>query len=251
MDSISVTIITFNEEENIRECLESVGWADEIVVVDSGSRDRTVHICREYTDRVFIEEWKGYGRQKNMALERATGKWVLSIDADERVTPGLREEIEEILKGRAQDMDGFYIPRKNLFLGRWIRHCGWYPDYTLRLFRKGKGRFVEREVHEAVSVDGKVGYLKNPLEHHTYRSIGDYLKRMDRYSTLSAREMMREGRGAGPLDLLIRPWLTFMKMYLLRLGFLEGYRGLILSILYSIYTFSKYAKLWEMKRGKG
>lgn len=251
MDSLSVVIITLNEEENIGGCLQSVAWADEIVVVDSGSTDRTVDICRKYTDKVFVEGWKGYGRQKNLAIERVKGGWILNVDADERVTPGLREEIEDVLRGKRSGYDGFYIPRKNFFMGRWIKRCGWYPDYTLRLFKKGKGCFNERKVHEAVRVEGDTGYLKHPLEHYTYKGVSDYLRRMERYSSLAAEEMLKEGKKTGLFDLLIRPGLTFLKMYLLKLGFLEGYRGLILSGLYASYTFSKYARLWEMGRGGG
>lgn len=249
MQELSVTIITLNEEGNIRECLESVKWADEIVVSDSGSTDRTIDICREYGAKVFQDEWLGFGRQKNLCIERASNDWILNIDADEMVTPLLREEIERVLEDRG-GCDGFYIPRKSFFLGRWIRHCGWYPDYNLRLFKKGKGRFNEREVHEAVELNGRVGYLGNPLEHYTYKSISDFLERMDRYSTLSAKEMFKEGKRVGLFDILFRPELTFFKMYILKRGFLEGYRGLILSGLYASYTLSKYVKLWEMSRKK-
>ncbi|MFQ5587049.1 MAG: glycosyltransferase family 2 protein, partial [Thermodesulfobacteriota bacterium] len=219
MEKLSVTIITLNEEENIRDCLESVRWAEEVVVSDSGSSDGTVSICGEYDARVFSDEWLGFGKQKNLCIDRASHDWILNIDADERVTPGLRGEIERVVRAPSRGgkgrIDGYYIPRKNFFLGRWIRHGGWFPDYNLRLFRKGKGRFKEREVHEAVVVKGGVGYLKQPLEHYTYRSISGYLKRMDRYSTLAAREMLKRGRRAGFADLVFRPELTFMKMYLL------------------------------------
>lgn len=245
MNKLSAVIITRDEERNIRECLESIKWVDEIVVVDSESADRTVDICREYTGKVFVEEWKGFGRQKNAAIERTENEWILNIDADERVVPGLKGEIKRFLEDET-DFDGFYIPRKSFFLGKWIKHCGWYPDYNLRLFKKGKGRFNERGVHESARLDGKIGYLKNPLEHYTYDSISDFLERMDRYSTLSAREMFKDGRRAGFFDILFRPELTFLKMYFMKMGFLEGYRGAILSALYSAYTLSKYAKLWEM-----
>ena len=244
MQKISVTIITLNEEENIRACLESVKWADEILVSDSGSSDRTVEICRAFGAKVFIDEWFGFGRQKNLTAGRTRNNWILNIDADERVTFELREEIEEALK--RNDCAGYKTPRKNFFGGRWIRHCGWYPDYNLRLYRKNAGGFNERAVHEAVQVDGNVGYLKNPLEHYTYRDISDYLKRMDRYSTLAAEEMFKNDRTIGSADLLLRPVFTFLKMFVLQKGFMDGYAGLILSCLYSSYTFSKYAKLWEM-----
>jgi glycosyltransferase involved in cell wall biosynthesis len=246
MNKISVAIITKDEERNIRECLESVKWADEIVVVDNGSTDRTKEICHAYSVRFYSEEWKGYPGQKNSAIDKTGNEWVLSLDADERVTPELRAEIfAEIKKGPAHD--GYYIPRKNFFLGRWIRRCGWFPDHNLRLFRKSRGRFLEREVHERIDVKGTVGYLKNPMEHWTYRTVSDYLTRMERYSTLAAREMSREGREYHLHDALLRPPFTFLQMFLLRAGFLEGYSGFLLSVLYSFYTFLKYSKLKELR----
>ena len=244
MQKVSVTIITMNEEANIQACLESVSWADEILVSDSGSSDRTIEICREYNAKIFNDKWLGFGKQKNLIASRAKNNLVLNIDADERVTPDLRKEIETVLN--QDDCDGYNIPRKNFFGNRWVRYCGWYPDYNLRLYRKDKGSFNERDVHEAVKIDGKVGYLNAPLVHYTYRDISDYLKRMDRYSTLAAEEMLKNGRKVSYLSILSRPIATFLKMFFLQKGFLEGYRGLILSGLYASYTFSKYAKLWEM-----
>ncbi len=249
MEKISVAIITKNEERNIRECLENVKWADEIVVVDNGSTDRTREICAAYSVRFYSEEWKGFSGQKNSAIDKARHEWVLSLDADERVTPELRAEISDTLR-RTPQQDGFFIARKNFFLGRWIRRCGWYPDYNLRLFRKGRGRFLEREVHERIEVAGRAGYLKSPMEHWTYRSIDDYLTRMERYTTLAAREMAREGRRYRLHDALLRPPFTFGQMYFFRAGFLEGYSGFLLSVLYSFYTFLKYSKLRELSQKK-
>ena len=249
VEKISVIIITLNEEENIRGCLESVKWADDIVILDSESTDKTVEICREYTDRVYIEKaWHGFGKQKNLCIEKAKGPWILNIDADERVTPELGKEIVEILSGRQRSCNGFNMPRKSFFLGKWIRYCGWYPDYNLRLFRKNKGLFSESLVHESVKIQGKAEFLRNPLEHYTYKSIDDYLCRMNKYARLAAEEMSRNGKSVNYFDLLSRPLITFLKMFLLRRGFLEGYRGLILSYLYASYTLSKYSKLWEMKK---
>jgi len=246
MMALSVAIITYNEEANIKECLESVKWADEIVVVDSFSTDKTLEICREYTDRVFEKEWSGFSEQKNYAIEHTKNSWILAIDADERVSEGLREEIGEILKS-GPSCDGYFIPRKSYFLGRWIRYGGWYPDYSIRLFRKDKGRFERREVHESVRIDGRTGRLKNPLEHYTYRNLSGYIERMNRYSTLAAREMRKGGRRACLGDIIFRPFFTFIRMYIFQQGFRDGRYGFILSILYSYYTFTKYAKLWEMK----
>ncbi|NWF55788.1 MAG: glycosyltransferase family 2 protein [Syntrophaceae bacterium] len=245
MAKISVAIITHNEERNIRDCLESVNWADEIVVVDNGSTDGTVAICREYGARVFPEDWKGYSAQKNSAIDKTGNEWVLSLDADERVGPELRQEMEDALQGNPP-VDGYWIARKNYFLGRWIRYCGWYPDLNLRLFRRGRGRFSERAVHEKVEVQGKTSTLKHPLVHETYRSLSDFFIRSDRYSTLAAGEMQRQGRKYRWWNLCFRPPLTFLQMYLLRAGFMEGYRGFLLAVLYSHYTFAKYAKLKEL-----
>jgi glycosyltransferase involved in cell wall biosynthesis len=209
---VSVAIITKNEEDNIGGCLESVKWADDIIVVDSGSDDGTADICERYGVRFYTEPWKGFSAQKS-----------------------------------GSEKSGYFIPRKNFFLGRWIRHCGWYPDYTLRLFKKGTGSFGEREVHESLSVRGDTGFLKHPMEHYTYKSISDYLKRLDRYSTLAARELLKEKKRYGMHHIVFRPLYTFFHMYVIRLGFLDGYFGFMLSILYSFYTFSKYTKLRELQ----
>ena len=248
---LSVAMITYNEEDNIRDALESIRWADEIVVVDSQSTDRTQEICREYTDKVYTFEWQGFAHQKSRAVSLTSNPWVLVLDADERVTEGLRDEIISLLGGESQEplLDGYYIARRNYFSGRWMRHGGWWPDYTLRLFRKDRGRFEPREVHECIRVDGRTGHLRHPMEHYTYRDIGDYLRRMDFYSTLAAREMFKAGRRAGILDITLRPLLTFCRMCFLRLGILDGIYGMILAGLYSAYTFSKYSKLWEMWKG--
>jgi len=245
---ISVTIICLNEEANIRDCLESVGWADEIVVSDSGSTDRTREICAEFGALVTSDAWRGFGAQKNLCASRARGEWILNIDADERVTPELRDEILRFVAAGGNGVNGCYVPRRNYFGRRRVRHCGWWPDYNLRLYRAGCGRWLERRVHEAVELTGPAGRLKGPLEHRTYRDVADYLQRMQRYSTLAAEEMREEGRHASVTDLLCRPFFTFFKMYVLKLGFLDGALGVILSALYASYTLSKYAKLWELDR---
>lgn len=243
---MSVVIITRNEEANIRECLESVRWADEIIVIDSGSLDKTAEICREFGVSLFIEPWKGFARQKNSAIEKSTRNWILSLDADERVTPELRDEINAVLQSE-NPKDGYFIARKNFFLGRWIRRCGWYPDYNLRLFQRGKGLFGIREVHEAVELGGVAGHLTYPMEHHTYKSLEDFMERLDRYSTLAAQELFKEKRTYGIQHILFRPLYTFINMYVLRLGFIEGYYGFLLSVLYAFYTFLKYIKLRELQ----
>jgi glycosyltransferase involved in cell wall biosynthesis len=243
---LSVVIITHNEEDNIRECLESVKWADEIIVVDSNSSDKTEEICRSYGITFIQEAWKGFALQKNSAIEKATRDWILSLDADERITPELKKEITAVMES-ADPKDGYFIARKNFFLGRWIKRCGWYPDYNLRLFQKGKGLFGIREVHEAIKINGAAGHLKSPMEHHTYKSLEDFMKRLDLYSTLAAQQMLKEKKIYGILHIIFRPLYTFISMYFLRLGFLEGYYGFILSVLYAFYTFLKYIKLREMQ----
>lgn len=244
---ISIAIITYNEEKNIRSALESVKWADEIVVVDSFSTDRTQEICREYTDKVIHNEFSGYADQKSVAVSMTTQPWVFVLDADERVTDGLRDEIIDLLKSDPSK-DGYYVARKNYFGKRWIRHGGWWPDHTLRLFRREKGTFKSREVHERVVVDGETGYLKNPIEHFTYEDVNDYMQRMQTYSTLSAIELFKKGRRSGILDIVFRPAATFCKMLLLRLGILDGIYGIMLAWLYSVYTYRKYIKLKEMNK---
>jgi glycosyltransferase involved in cell wall biosynthesis len=248
---LSVTIITLNEEANIRRTLESVQWADEIIVLDSGSADRTVPICREFTDRVYHQDWLGFGRQKNAAIDKATGDWVLSLDADEPVEPELAAEIREIMASPAAN-DGYQIPRKTFFLGKWIRHGGWYPDYNLRLFRKGKGRFEERKVHEAIRVDGPVGHTRHAILHYAYPDLQSYLSTINKYSSLAVAVMAEQG--VSPvrttwLNIVFRPVFTFCLKYFFRLGFLDGKHGLVLNIFHSYYVFAKYAKAWEFTKG--
>lgn len=245
MKGLTVIIITYNEEENIRDCLESVRWADEVVIFDSYSNDNTVKICREYTEKIFFNEWLGFGKQKNLCIEKASFDWILNLDADERITPELKGEIQDALN-RDNEYDGYYIARKNYFNKKWIRYGGWYPDFNLRLFKKERGRFKEREVHEKIELEGRTGYFKKPLEHHTYKDIGDFLRRLNKYSTLSARELYKNKKRAGYSDILLRPPFTFFKMYILKRGFFDGYLGLLLALMYSFYTFSKYTKLKEL-----
>lgn len=244
MTRLSVTVITWNEAERLRPCLESVAWADEIVLVDAESTDKTVQVAREFTDRIWVRPWPGFAAQKNFALEQAGGEWVLSLDADEQVTPELRREIEAVI-ARGGSADGYAIPRKNIFWGAWVRHGRLYPDYQRRLFRRGRGRFVERAVHESVEVRGAVGRLQAPLLHHSYRNLEEFLERSNRYSTLAAEEWIRQGQRVRPADFVLRPLGRFLSMYLLRGGFLDGWRGLLLAGLYAHYVFLRTAKVWE------
>jgi glycosyltransferase involved in cell wall biosynthesis len=248
MEKLSVIVITRDEEYNIVECLESVKWVDEIVVVDDFSRDATVEIARRYTDLIFQRKLDGYGRQKNFAIGKATNNWILNIDADERVTLELSEEIRALLGGNKQLLAGYELPYKVFFGSQWIRHGGWYPEYHLRLFQKDKGQFKERLVHEGVEVSGSVGRLQHFVEHYTYRSVSDFIKRMNRYSKLSAEFYYEEGRRVGWVETAFRAWFTFVQMYFLKRGFLDGATGLQLAVLYAFYTFVKYAKLQELYR---
>jgi glycosyltransferase involved in cell wall biosynthesis len=248
MIPVSVVIVTKDEEANIEDALRSAAGAQEIVVVDAFSSDRTVEICRRYTDKVFQHAWDGYARQKQRAVDHAQGPWVLVLDADERISPELRDEMTLALQHT--DYDGFSLPRRNYFLGRWIQHSGWWPDRTLRLFKKDRGGLEDREVHEKVVVNGRVGRLTAPLEHYSYRTISDYIRKMEVYSTLAAQEIRKNAR-PGIFSLLLRPLFTFFKMYVLRLGFLDGVHGLVLAALYGYYTFLKYARAWEQHENTG
>jgi glycosyltransferase involved in cell wall biosynthesis len=246
---LSVAIIAWNEEERLRPCLESVAWADEILLVDAESTDKTVAIAREFTDRVWVRPWPGFATQKNFALEQATGQWILSLDADEQVTPALRQEIEGVLQSRAPAV-GYRIPRRNIFWSEWVRHGGLYPDFQLRLFRRGAGRFVEDAVHESVRVTGPVAPLQEALLHHSYRNLADFVERSNRYSTLAARDWLARGRPVRAADLIFRPLGRFVSMYIMRLGFLDGWRGFLLAVLYADYVFLRMAKAWEAARWK-
>jgi len=244
---LSVTIITLDEEDRLRNCLESVAWADEIVVIDAESTDKTVEIAREFTDRIWTRPWPGFAAQKNFALDQATQPWVLSLDADERVSPDLRMAIQEVC-AHDHGAAGFSIPRKNIFWGSWVRHGRLYPDYQLRLFRRGSGRFVEHSVHESVKVDGPVRRLYAPLTHESYRDLKEFVSRANRYSTLAAQEAVRRGQIVRGRDLLLRPLGRFLSMYVLHRGFLDGWRGLLLASLYAYYVFLRTAKIVEAQQ---
>jgi glycosyltransferase involved in cell wall biosynthesis len=242
---LTATIITLNEEKNIGDCLASLDFVDEIVVVDSGSSDATEAICRANPQvRFERREWHGFGRQKNIAAELASHDWVFNIDADERVTSELRAAI------LAADTDTFFalrVARENYFGKRWIKRCGWYPDYTTRLYDRRKCSFSERSVHESLQCNGGVGTLSGNLKHFTYSGITDYLARMNRYSSLAADEVAKTGKETGVAMLMYKPVFTFFKMYIVKTGFLEGFQGFQLSLLYSMYTFAKYAKARELR----
>ncbi|WP_447979704.1 glycosyltransferase family 2 protein [Candidatus Nitrospira bockiana] len=248
---VSVYVIAYNDEPNMRACLESVSWADELIVVDSHSTDATEKISREFTDRVFQHDFHGFGRLRNEAVAHASHDWVFSLDTDERATPELRDEIYRVI-GAPHAADAYFVPRKNYFLGRWIRHCGWYPDYRQpQLFRRGRLRYRDELVHESFDVDGRVGYLTGHVLQYPFRDLDHYLMKMDRYSDLMASRMVKDGRRFHPHQLVTHPLFTFLKMYVGRRGFLDGMPGLILSGLYAYYAFIKYAKFWELRKEAG
>jgi glycosyltransferase involved in cell wall biosynthesis len=244
--TISVCIIAFNEEADIRECLESVKWADEVIVVDSFSADKTPALAKECGARVVQREWAGHVEQKNFALDQAKSDWILSIDADERVSPELAKEIQEILRVDCPQT-GFSVPRRTWYLGRWIMHGGWYPGRKLRLVRRGRARWGGVNPHDHLYADGPTGALNGDLYHYTYRDITDHLKTIDRFTTISSRELDEQGYALPLAGMLFRPPARFLKMYLLRLGFLDGMAGFILAVLAGYYVFLKYAKLWEIR----
>ena len=245
MEKLSVTIVTLNEERNIRDALESVKWADEIIVVDSGSSDKTVDICKEYTDKVFYNAWPGMNAQKAFARNLTSWEWLLNIDADERISPELAVEIQDVLK-KGGNCDGYFVPRKVYYLGRWIDHSGWYPDYKIRFFRTEKGKWAGIDPHDAVVVDGKVGYLKGNLYHFTYESIEDHISTMNNLTSVAAREYQKRNKKGGILSLVARPPMAFLKKYILKQGFRDGLPGFIIAISSAYYVFLKYSKLWEL-----
>jgi glycosyltransferase involved in cell wall biosynthesis len=284
---LSVVIITYNEEENIGRTLQSVqalvgNGQGEILVVDSGSTDRTIEIAKSHKAKVFVEEWKGYAAQKNSAIEKATGDWILSLDADEALDDDLQkalaglwesmsvheklrseekanpmilndawEEIEKYIDGKSDgDLAGFWIKRKNYFLGRWIKHGGFWPDPKLRLFKRGAGAFEDRAVHEDLKVQGTTAQIKTgALLHYAYPALSGYIDHMNHYSSLGAEmAVAKRKRGFSFLNIVLRPSLTFKYNYILRLGFLDGREGFLLNLYHAIYVLWKYSKVWELTR---
>jgi len=248
-ERISACITAGNEEQNIRRCLESVTWCDEIVVVDSFSTDRTVDICREYTDLVYAHRWLGYIGQKNLIKDLASGEWILFIDADEEISPSLRDEILEEFRGDRQlGFAGYEFPRMVRYQNRWIRHGDWYPDVKLRLFRRDRGRCGGREPHDRILVEGAVRRLRNPMHHYTYTSIEDQVATMNKFSTITVAGQFEDGKRCRLIDLVLRPALRFLRGYLVKAGFLDGIPGLIVATTAAFGVFVKYAKLWERYR---
>ena len=247
MPSVSAIVVCYNEEERIGECLESLRWCDEIVVVDSFSTDRTPEICRRFTDRFIQREWAGYRDQKAFAHSQATGEWVLLADADERVTPELREEIQFCLAEDNGTYAGYAVPRLVHYLDRWWRRGGWYPDYDVRLFRRDSATWGGADPHEKILVNGKIRRLKNPLNHYSYRNIEDHVRRINRFTSIASREARRAGNRWRLSDAILRPMARFLRSYILKRGFLEGFAGFYVAVTAAVYVFLKYAKLWELE----
>ncbi len=244
--SLSIILITRNEERNIAACLDSVRWADEIVVVDAESTDATARKARRYTRKVFVRSWEGYGAAKNFAIQHTTTEWIFWIDADERISDTLREEMKEAIRKSDGIIQAYSMPRKANFLGRWILHCGWYPGRVTRLFRRGSGKFTGAKVHERLETSGEVGKLNSDLLHYTDPTLTGYFEKFNKYTTLASQELAEGKRSFDLGQITIRPLWMFFRMYVLRLGFLDGIQGFILCVLSACYVFTKYAKLWEL-----
>lgn len=247
--TVACVVITKNEEANIQDCLRSAQWANELIVVDAESRDRTVDLAREGGARVLVRPWPGFGLQKNFGMAQASSDWVLILDADERVTQELRDEVRtHIERWRPGTPVAYQIPRRNFFYGAWVRGGGVYPDYQVRLFRRGLAQYNDVAVHENLLVEGEIGTLVGHLDHYTERRIQDHFKKFGLYTTLAAQEKAKKVRTVRWSDLVFRPLVVFLKTYLLKNGFRDGVRGLIVCVFASMYTFVKYAKLWDVTR---
>ena len=246
MPKLSVTVVAKNEAADLGAALASVAWADEIVVVDSHSTDETVAIARQYTDRVVVHDWLGHIEQKNYAAALTSHNWILSLDANERVTPELATELQALKAGEPPEA-AFRIPRVTWHLGRWIRTTDWYPDYQDRFYDRRRARWTGRYVHEALRADGSTGQLAGEIQHYAYRDIADHLETIDRYTTLAARQMREDGRRAGLLQLAGHPPLAFLRNYIARGGIRDGVPGFIISSMNAYYVFLKFAKLRELQ----
>ncbi len=246
LSTLSVFLIVFNEEKNIERCLNSIKWVDEIVIVDSHSTDRTVEICRKYTDKIFSRTFSNYSTQKNFALSHITGGWALSLDADEELTEALSCEIKTILQSNPE-YDGYRIHRTSYIFGREFHFSGTQNDKPIRLFKKGNGEFIQ-PIHEFVSLRGPVGKLKGEINHYTYKDIASYLSRLDRYTTMEAEFLAQKRSRVSVIDLLIRPFAMFLKLYVIRQGFRDGFQGFLFCFFSGWYAFVKYVKYLELLR---
>ncbi len=245
--TISAIIVCFNEEDRIQDCLESVRWCDEIVVVDSYSTDRTPEICLRYTDRFIQRPWTGYREQKAYAHSQASKDWVLLVDSDERVTAELKEEVLNALAAENGQVAGYAVPRLVYYLHRWWRRGGWYPDYDVRLFRRDLVTWGGSDPHEKIHVNGPVRRLSHPLQHYSYRNIDDHMQRINRFTSISSKELRKEGARWRLSDALLRPPVRFCRSYFWKRGFMDGFAGFYVAVTAAVYVFLKYAKLWELE----
>jgi glycosyltransferase involved in cell wall biosynthesis len=244
MNNISAIIITKNEEENITDCLKSINWVDEIILVDAESLDRTIELAKPFTQKIFVNKWDGYVKQKEFAISKVSNEWVLSIDADERVSPALKDEI---INSNENSVDGYYLKRENYFLRKHIKSCGWDNDYQLRLIRKSKTKLTSRLVHEGFTVEGKTERLKNHLIHYTFRSVENTINKINQYSTLRAQEISAKGKKIGGFKIVAHGLTAFFKFFIGLRGYRDGVHGLIISLFNSITTFLVYMKVWELQ----
>lgn len=249
MEKLTAIIPTGNEEHNIEAVLQSVSFADEIMVVDSFSTDKTVDIAKKHTDFIIQREYENSASQKNWAIPQANNEWILLVDADERIDDKLKAEIQDILKN-GTDKDAFWIKRQNYFMGQKLNYSGWQGDKVIRLFKKSKCRYEDKHVHAEVLVNGQTGYLKNKLEHHTYKDLDHYLAKSDRYSTWGAYDRVNKTKNVTGYHLIVKPLFGFFKKYILNLGILDGKVGLILAAQYSSYLFIRALKMWRIKEGE-
>lgn len=249
MNRVTGIVICKNEESNIDDCLKSIQWCDEIIIVDAFSMDNTVTIAKKYTDKIFLNEWKGFAEQRKFALSKANCDWIFSLDADERCSEELKIEIKKILSKEEISEQGFEIPRKSFFLNKWIRHGGWYPNYQLRLFRKESGSVTERMVHESYAVKGTTDKLTNNILHYTVTSIFEFVNRINKYSNLSAIEKLNKKK-IGAFGMLFIPGLCFFRQYILKGNFLDGTEGIMVSKFHMMTKLLNNMKIWELQNRK-
>jgi len=243
-NKISVIVIAFNEENNLNECLESVKWADEIIVVDSFSTDKTVDIAKSYSAKIFQKKWEGFAIQRKYSLEAASSEWIFSIDADERVTSELKESIQRIVKND-NTINGYKVARRNYFLGKWIKSAFWYPDYQLRLFRKEKAKIEEVLVHEGFEVEGNTEIVDGDLIHYSYRSLDEAYKKINHYSTLAAKQ--KQNKKVSAMDLILHPLAAFITDYFSRKAYKDGVHGLLVAVMHAMTNLMTYTKIWELQ----
>lgn len=240
---ISALVIAKNEEKNIEDCLKSVSWCDEIILVDSKSTDRTVDIAKKYTDKIIVHDWQGYAFARELSLQNASGNWIISLDADERVSPELKNEIDQLLS-QENLKNGYFIPRRNYFLDKVIKTCFWYPDYQMRLFKKESASVSQREVHEGFIVKGEHGKLKNDLIHFTHQDLYSTFEKINKYSTLEITEFIN-AKPVRKRDLIIHPVAAFLNHFISRKGYKDGMHGMMVSIVHAMTNMMRYMKLWE------